>query len=58
VSSSNFPRCTFRRAEVVDDFNDSQTMLEDDDEIRKQLFDDFEDLMGDSLEEFDDDTEY
>lgn len=55
---SNFPRCTFKRAEVVDDFNDPQTMLEDDEEIRKQLFDDFEDLMGDSLEEYDDDMDY
>ncbi len=54
----NYPRCTFKRSEVVDNFNTPTVMLEDDDEIRKQLYDDFEDLMGDSLEEFDDDTDY
>jgi len=55
--NGTFPRCTFKRAEIVDDFNDQNIMLEDDDEIRKQLYDDFEDLMGDSLEEYDDDSE-
>lgn len=54
----NFPRCTFKRAEIIDDFVDPVSMLEDDEEIRKQLYDDFEDLMGDSLEEYDDDMDY
>lgn len=53
-----FPRVTFKRSEVLEDFSDPKTMLDDDEEIRKQLFDDFEDLLGDSLEEFDDDSEY
>ncbi len=57
-ADENYPRCTFKRAEVVEDFNGPTMMLEDDEEIRKQLYDDFEDLMGDSLEEFDDDLDY
>lgn len=55
---ANFPRCTFKRSEVVDDFENPDMLKENDDDIRKQLYDDFEDLLGDSLEEFDDDSEY
>jgi hypothetical protein len=50
---AKYPRCTFKRSEVIDDFTSDTLLLDDDDEIRKQLYEDFEDLLDDTIEGYD-----
>jgi hypothetical protein len=46
----HYPRCTFKRGEVIDEFKEGKMMLDDDLDLRQQLFDDFEDMIDDTLE--------
>jgi hypothetical protein len=50
---TKYPRCTFKRSEVVDDFTNDNLLLDDDEEIRQQLYEDFEDLLDDTIEGYD-----
>lgn len=47
---ANYPRCTFKRSEVLEDFTNSDLMLDEEGEIRQQLYEDYEDLLDDTIE--------
>ncbi|MCF8368012.1 MAG: plasmid pRiA4b ORF-3 family protein [Bacteroidales bacterium] len=46
-----YPRCTLRRGEPIEDPIPEES-FEDDEEVRAQLLEDFDELLGDTLEEF------
>ncbi len=47
-----YPRCTFKRGTLQDLKNEVHIDEEDDDELRKQLIQDFEDMIDGSLDDY------
>jgi hypothetical protein len=50
--AGNFPRCTFKRGTITDIRDEVNIAEEDDEELRKQLIQDFEDIIDGTLDDY------
>lgn len=48
---ADYPRCTFKRGKLNHENEATEIVEEDDEELRKQLIQDFEDILDDTIEE-------
>lgn len=47
-----YPRCVLSRGEPFEQVMSPEEILEDDEDVRNQLLEDFDELLGDTLEEY------